>query len=252
MSKYIFMIKRIVACLFLITGSACAQIESANQLLVVVSPDWHSTVAKMYLFDRTESGWIQNNVPWNVNLGDSGLAWGEGLQQIPDGGRIKEEGDRCSPAGIFELGDIYGYGETAPNGVAYPYHQSSRTLHCVDDTGSVFYNTLIDEGDVLRDAVGHLPWKSSEMMVLDSADYKFVIPVKMNPRAIPGKGSCVFLHLASHSVPPTAGCTSMEEDRMMFLMQWLDQEKHPLLVQLPKSEFNRYLIEWHLPLPSRN
>ena len=233
-------------------GSAIAQIETTKQLIIAVAPDWNSTTGTMYLFEMSNDGWIQSNMPWKVNFGDSGLVWAEGIHENPDGVRMKVEGDHRSPAGVFELGDIYGYGAEAPSGVTYPYHQSTRTLHAVDDRNSVFYNSLVDENDVVRDSTGHLPWKSSEHMVIDSVDYKFTIPVRMNPQAIPGKGSCIFLHLESISAPATLGCTSMAEPNMIFLMQWLNLEKKPLLVQLPKAEFMKYLVEWHLPVPSRN
>jgi len=35
-------------------------------------------------------------------------------------------------------------------------------------------------------------------------------------------------------------------------MQWLDPQKDPLLVQVPMSVFNQYLLEWNLPLLSKN
>ena len=244
--------RRFLLFFFCCFGSAIAQIETSQQLIIAVAPDWNSTTGTMYLFEMSNDGWIQSNMPWKVNFGDSGLAWAEGLHENPDGVRMKAEGDHRSPAGVFELGAIYGYGSEAPTGVAYPYHQSTRTLHAVDDGNSVFYNSLVDEMDVVRDSVGRLPWKSSELMVIDSIDYKFAMPVRMNPHTVPGKGSCIFIHLERLSAPATLGCTSMAEPNMIFLMQWLNSEKKPLLVQLPKTEFAKYLMEWQLPVPSRN
>lgn len=237
--------------LFFFSRSA-AQIENANQLVLVVAPDWNSTFGLMYLFNRTDEGWLQYNVPWKVMLADSGLAWGIGLHSNPTGEREKVEGDRRSPAGVFELGDFFGYDSLPPPGIRFPYRQATKLLHCVDDTGSVFYNSLIAENEVKRDSAGKLPWKSSEVMKLDSGYYKYGIVIRHNPQSIPGKGSCIFIHVAGFDSSGTSGCTALSEKDMVFLMRWLDPEEHPLFVQLPASAFRKYLIEWNLPLLLKN
>jgi len=229
-----------------------AQIEKAQQLVIVVAPTWNSSAGMMYLFDKSPDGWMQKNIPWKVGLGDSGLAWGIGLHKVPQGARDKAEGDRRSPAGVFELGDFFGYDSTPPPGVRFPYRQATKQLHCIDDTGSVFYNSLVGEDQVLRDSLGRLPWKSSETMKLDSVDYKYGIIVRHNPQAIPGKGSCIFIHLGRNDSSTTSGCTAVGEKDMLFLMQWLDPAKNPLLVQLPEEVFRRVLVDWDLPLLLKN
>jgi len=237
---------------FFPVSPCAAQIENAMQLVLVVAPDWNSTAGAMYLFNRTDEGWTQYNIPWKVILADSGLAWGIGLHTDPPGERTKAEGDRRSPAGVFELGDFFGYDSVPPSGIRFPYRRATKVLHCVDDTGSVFYNSLIAENDVIRDSAGRLPWKSSEVMRPDSGYYKYGIVVRHNPHSIPGKGSCIFLHLISFDSSATSGCTAMGERNLLFLMQWLDPEEHPLLVQLPAAAFRRYLVEWNLPLLLKN
>ena len=82
--------------------------------------------------------------------------------------------------------------------------------------------------------------------------YKYGIVVKHNPHSIPGKGSCIFLHIIGSDSSATSGCTAMGEGNLLFLMQWLDPEEHPLLVQLPASAFREYLLEWNLPLLLKN
>ena len=239
--------------LFLISSPATvAQIEDANQLVLVVAPTWNSNFGTMYLFERDGDGWMQRNIPWRVSLADSGLAWGIGLHRIPVGEREKVEGDRRTPAGVFELGDFFGYDSMPPPRIRFPYRQATKVLHCVDDTVSVFYNSFVGENQVLRDSTGKLPWRSSEIMRLDSSDYKYGIVVRHNPRALPGKGSCIFLHVSRVDGSATSGCTAMNEDRILLLMQWLDPAKHPRLVQLPAVAFRRYLIDWDLPLLLKN
>ncbi len=251
----IIRMKMIFLALIILSTSLFAQMEhrfgidQSKQLVVVVAKDWNTDNGQLYLFEQNDSNeWSQTAGPWNVMLGDSGLAWGVGLYDNPPGERQKREGDHRSPAGVFELGDFFGYDSIPPTGVRFPYHYATKTLHCVDDTGSVFYNSLVDESQVIRDSAGHLPWNSSEVMRLDSVDYKYGIVVKHNPRAIPGMGSCIFLHLNSYSHSPTVGCTAMEEDQMLQLMRWLDPEKYPLLVQLPVDAYYARLTNWNLPV----
>jgi L,D-peptidoglycan transpeptidase YkuD (ErfK/YbiS/YcfS/YnhG family) len=246
--KFLYFILILISYLFSLSSVAQAQIESAGQLVLVVAPEWNSKTGTMYLFDRTDEGWSQYNVPWKVILGDSGLAWGIGIHTNPANDRVKIEGDHRSPAGVFELGEFFGYDSTPPPRIRFPYRQATKAVHCVDDTGSLFYNSFIGENQVVRDSAGKLPWKSSEAMRLDSVDYKYGIVVRHNPRAIPGKGSCIFLHLMRADSSATTGCTAMGEDNMLFLMQWLDPEKHPLFVELPAATFREYLLNWNLPL----
>lgn len=246
--KFLYFILILLSSLLSLSSVAHAQIESAGQLVLVVAPEWNATTGTMYLFDRTDQGWSQYNVPWKVILGDSGLAWGIGIHTNPPNDRLKIEGDHRSPAGVFELGEFFGYDSIPPPGIRYSYRQATKTVHCVDDTGSLFYNSFVGENQVVRDSVGRPPWKSSEVMRLDSVDYKYGIVVRQNPRAIPGKGSCIFLHLMRADSSATTGCTAMGEDNMLFLMQWLDPEKHPLFVELPGVTFRKYLLDWNLPL----
>ncbi|MGA7159440.1 MAG: L,D-transpeptidase family protein [Bacteroidota bacterium] len=231
---------------------AAAQIENADQLVLVVAPDWNSNFGSMYLFNRTDEGWLQYNIPWKVMLADSGLAWGIGLHTNPPGERVKVEGDRRSPAGVFELGDFFGYDSLPPPGIHFPYRQATKLLHCIDDTSSVFYNSFIGENEVKRDSTGGLPWRSSEVMKMDSIYYKYGIVIRHNPHSIPGKGSCIFLHVIGVDSSATSGCTAMSEQNLLFLMQWLDPEERPLIVQLPAPAFRKYLLDWNLPLLLKN
>ncbi|MEJ2489338.1 MAG: hypothetical protein P8Y50_06050 [Sulfurovaceae bacterium] len=52
-------------------------------------------------------------------------------------------------------------------------------------------------------------------------------------KAVPLKGSCIFLHIKSI---PTMGCTAMSEEAMLELLKWLDPAKAPILIQAPKGE----------------
>ena len=45
----------------------------------------------------------------------------------------------------------------------------------------------------------------------DDALYTWVVEVRHNPAAIPGGGSCIFLHVWDGPADTTVGCTAMPE-----------------------------------------
>lgn len=230
--------KKIFFFILLFAGSLSAQIETAEQLVVAIADDWDSNAGRIYLFDKTENGWKKYNESWNVSFGRAGLGWGIGLHNIPKDEYLKVEGDKRSPAGIFELGALYGLKKSAPGGVRYPYQPLTNLTRCVDDTASKAYNTIIEESPTTKD------WTSDEEMGRVDPDYRYVLVVKHNPGSEKGKGSCIFLHVVN---TPTTGCTAMDEEDMLTLLRWLDPKKKILIVQLPHSVYHSMRTAWKLP-----
>lgn len=219
--------------------AAPSPIAGAKQLIVVVSPEWNSVNAEMTRYELHGAKWQRVGVPQAVILGRSGLAWGSGLNHETGEGPMKHEGDGKSPAGVFPLGTSFGF---APRSNArLPYLQLRDTTECVDDVKSVHYNTIVD-----RAAVAAIDWSSSEKM-RSIPVYEHGIVVLHNDPPKPGGGSCIFLHLVSPKNAPTSGCTSMPPAAMDALLKWLDPEQRPLLVQLPKAEYDRLRPLWQLP-----
>lgn len=216
-------------------GSSYAQENNAEQLIVVVTQSWNDNHAILYRFEKLQDSWNLVSHGDSVSIGKTGLAWGIGLHKNLSEGPIKMEGDKKSPAGIFELGNIYGWDEQAPEGVTYPYNNISSLTRCVDDPHSSVYNTIVEE-------TAKKDWNSAERMKIN--DYRYLIVVKHNPDNIPGKGSCIFLHLNN---TPTVGCTAMNDNVMLTLMHWLSPKKKVLLVQLPKNIYTQVQTEWRLP-----
>ncbi len=103
--------------------------DSVMQLVVAVADGWNSPKAKLMAFSRTGGG-----APWQpawtnqkpVNLGKSGLAWGNGVLPVPHGEPgvpSKREKDLRAPAGLFRIGTLYGYQPQALPGVRLPTYQ---------------------------------------------------------------------------------------------------------------------------------
>jgi L,D-peptidoglycan transpeptidase YkuD (ErfK/YbiS/YcfS/YnhG family) len=221
--------------------------QESRQAVVVVSEEWTSTLATLTLFQRpaSDSAWRQEGSPLTVAIGGGGMAWGNGIQQKIFSFPMKREGDRATPAGIFQLPYAFGYQSASSlENLHIPYVQLTTSLECVDDPGSRFYNRIVDGSTQARRR-----WKSSEQMRRDDdSDYKLGVVVAQNYYSpIPYCGSCVFIHVSDDSLPPTYGCTALPIKDMERLVRWLDAKKHPVLIALPRDEYRRRQKEWDLP-----
>jgi D-alanyl-D-alanine dipeptidase len=230
-------------------GGAFRVPDSTAQLLVVTSESWPATTGKLRLFTRAGAGaWQQEGAAIEVVLGRGGMGVGRGLLQRSEGavlgGPEKREGDGRSPAGVFSLGSATGYQDPldAP-GARWPYRPANERLRCVDDAKSPLYNQL-----ALAPESGAPPWSSDEHMRRDDDLYAFTVFVEHNTApATPGGGSCIFLHVWRGPGSTTAGCTAMARSALELLLEQLNPDTRPLLVQLPADVYRRVAQRWKLP-----
>jgi len=203
----------------------------SSQLLFVTTKDWNTKEGTLQRYERValnDKRWVKLGEPINIILGRNGLGWGKGLHTTPkDAKYIKKEGDGKAPAGLFSLGNGFGYSDFA---IDFPYSTYKRTDHCVDDSKSQWYNQIIDSKKITKD------YKSFEHMKLTNHLYKYGITVNHNPEQISNAGSCIFMHIRSENGKGTAGCTAMKENQIKTILTWLKEKKKPLLLQLPNEE----------------
>lgn len=220
----------------------------SRQLVLAIGANWAATTARIRLFERgtATAPWRPVADSFEASLGRAGLAWGRGLAPLGREGPTKKEGDGKAPAGIFDLREAIGYEPAAPPGTRLRYRQAIPDLRCVDDPASSFYNQLVDESRVSKD------WASAERMRREDDLYRLVVWVGHNDRpALPGGGSCIFLHLRASPGSVTEGCTAIAAEAMQWLLRWLDPAARPLLVQLPETLWAQLAREWGLPPPQR-
>jgi L,D-peptidoglycan transpeptidase YkuD (ErfK/YbiS/YcfS/YnhG family) len=218
----------------------------ARQVLVGIAKDWDSDKALLWAMDRTDQGWVQAfDAPIEVLLGRNGLAWGRGVEPVKaPGDRVKHEGDRRTPAGIFKVGRIYGAPEKLPGGSTYPYRQVGPWDAWVDDLKNPYYNRhyVAKPGKVP-------PWFESQRMRLGDAAYEFRIEIRHNADPpVPGFGSAIFFHIRRGEDRPSSGCTVMARPELIKVIQWLREDRNPYYVILPKAEYDRYQESWGLPV----
>jgi L,D-peptidoglycan transpeptidase YkuD (ErfK/YbiS/YcfS/YnhG family) len=220
--------------------------DETNQLLVVISPAWDDPHARLQRFARDARGeWQAEGASVEVMLGRSGLGWGRGVAPAAKdlGGPEKREGDGRSPAGVFRLLEATGYAPEPPVGTTLAYRQATPELRCVDDPTSPSYNQLVMAPDGAPP-----PWSSDEQMLRDDDLYVRTIVVEHNRApAVPGGGSCIFLHVWRGPGSPTVGCTAMEAPALGALLPWLEAGRRPLLVQLPAEVYSALQSRWKLP-----
>jgi len=222
-----------------------AEIEASQQLVVVITPSWTSTVGTMTRFERAAptAAWSRLESPIPLVVGRTGIAWGVGFDDVSTEGPHKHEGDGKAPAGIFPLDMAFGFApRDSMRSVLLPYAQLLPTTDCVDDTTSAHYNTVVD-----RAAVSLVEWNSAEHM-RQVPQYEIGVIVGYNASPpVKGRGSCIFLHIWTGPDSHTAGCTAFDEAKLREVMLWLDPHKRPLLVQLTADEYKKLRASWRLP-----
>ncbi len=218
-------------------------------MLRVVATDWQSSKAHLQCFQRMhdQALWQETGPAVPVSLGRNGLAWGRGLHpESIQSGRQKQEGDGCSPAGIFRLSGLFGAlspGSQGAKRLGMPYFQTSDNLKAIDDPASRYYNQIVKE--TLCEVID---WNSHEEMRRPDHRYDMgaIIAHNVSP-CVPGAGSCIFLHIWEAPGIPTAGCTAGSPEHIRTICEWLDARASPVLVQLTESEYLTRRADWQLP-----
>jgi hypothetical protein len=220
----------------------------------VKTASWQAQEGRLvrYLRDDASSPWRTDGTPINVVLGRGGLGWGRGLMPIPTREDapvpFKQEGDGRSPAGLFPLGTIF-----AEKPVIEPHHLPVRittdSLYCDDRPESATYNQAIAlNASAARNCSQGDTGCPSERLKRSDGIYKQFIWVNYNSSpTVKLAGSCIFLHLHHADRSPTTGCTTVSPDEMQELIEWLEPQKYPLLLQLPQSEFATAAAAMKLP-----
>jgi len=241
------------ACLLALPAGAIASplsLHEARQLVVVITPSWDEPTGRLYTFERSDNGWQQHGAGFAVALGRNGSAWGMGLHPAQPGEwPRKREGDGRSPAGVFTIGQAFGYVPHIDS--PWFYQQMQATHYCMDVAASPLYNRIVDSHEVGAETVA----ASTEPMRLDlhnNGDVRYALGfvIEHNQDNIPERGSCIFAHLWRQPGEGTAGCTAMSPEHMTALLAWLKPEAGPRFVLLPQAEYQRLHHDWGLPSPT--
>jgi L,D-peptidoglycan transpeptidase YkuD (ErfK/YbiS/YcfS/YnhG family) len=245
------------ACVLLALLAGCAHAPSreasrwsnAQQLVLVTIDGWHDVHGTLRRYERVDGrAWQQTGPSEPVVIGRAGAGWGLGLNDRPAGGPDKREGDGRSPAGVFAIGDAFGYAPRTDTGLHYDAMDAGD--YCIDSSDSPLYNRIVDTAQ----AGPGIASQSTEPMRRDlhaegDQRYRLGFVIAHNAGAVPKAGSCIFGHLWHSPDSTTAGCTAMAPDTMQALLGWLDARRRPVFVLLPRAEYDRLWRAWALPRP---
>lgn len=227
-------------------GEAPLTWHDARQLVLVTTSGWDADHGTMRTYSKAEGGWQSAASPVAVTVGRSGSAWGAGLHPSAQTGPIKQEGDGRSPAGVFSIGEAFGYAPSVPTALTYRGMRESD--YCIDVSASPFYNRIVDANAVGKAAIeGSTEPMRRDLHVNEDQRYKIGFVIEHNIKGTPAAGSCIFAHLWKQPGEPTSGCTAMQESTMRNLLAWLRPDRHPIFVLLPEAEYERLKGEWRLP-----
>jgi L,D-peptidoglycan transpeptidase YkuD (ErfK/YbiS/YcfS/YnhG family) len=220
--------------------------QASRQMVLVITPDWNADHGVLRAYERSGHGWKAIVDAQPVTVGHSGSAWGIGLNAPQAEGPQKHEGDGRAAAGVYRIGEVFGYAAKADTRM--PYEAMRDTDWCVDVDGSPYYNQIVDTKKVGEKAVEGASEPMRRDLHLDGDQlYKIGFVIEHNANGKAGGGSCIFAHLWRSPTDATAGCTAMPEPVMRQLLAWMKPEEQPVFVLLPQSEYARLQSAWHLP-----
>jgi L,D-peptidoglycan transpeptidase YkuD (ErfK/YbiS/YcfS/YnhG family) len=155
------------------------------------------------------------------------MAWAYAFRAFAKNGeRIKVEGDKRAPAGIFRIGRSFGFAPSSrPN-----YLQIKEGSVCVDDLESAAYNTITTRAKVGAMTHGENMWRVPAYRNGLAVDY----PTNRRVRA----GSCIFIHIRTAAATGTAGCVAVPEPQVMALQDF--SEAGAVLAILPEAARARF------------
>ncbi|HKA87816.1 MAG TPA: L,D-transpeptidase family protein [Haliangiales bacterium] len=207
-----------------------------DRLVVVRAAGWDATAGEVVRFTRAKAGWAPAGAPVRAELG-KGLAWGRGVVAVDRPGPKKEEGDGRTPAGLFRVGDAFGYADR-PDGVALAWRRMGNGDVCVDDPGSRHYNRFARDED--KD------WASAEVMRRADDLYELGAVILHNADAVPRAGSCIFFHVARRRGSPTVGCVALPRADLLSLLRFMAPDRTVVAI-LPDEAYLALRGAWGLP-----
>ncbi len=182
--------------------------RNCRQLMVVKGEGNRATLS---FYENREGVWVENTA-----LAGDGFLGKNGLTQV------KAEGDKCTPTGLYPIGDCFYQTEQPPQtGLnSFPLKEGS---YWVDDPDSMYYNAYV-EGDENKD------WNSAERMwEIPGYEYGFVIGY--NASRTKGAGSAIFFHIGENY---TAGCVATNKKLVLSYLEVLDKQQNPYILMIPQ------------------
>ncbi|MGN1400425.1 MAG: SH3 domain-containing protein [Bacillus sp. (in: firmicutes)] len=188
-----------------------------KQLILVTANGYNTSTAEIRTFEKDSKGNWKPVLTVKGHIGKNGFATQQNMK----------EGGKRSPIGKYTIGTAFG--RYANPGTKLNYRKITSDDVWVDDPTSKLYNTWQSK----KKTQGQ--WKSAENMNVLPYNYGFVINYNMS--RTPYKGSAIFFHVGNGY---TLGCTATSEANVKSILNWLDPNQKPVIIQTPINELNKY------------
>lgn len=148
------------------------------------------------------------------------------------------EGSVTTPLGQFNLGIAFG---THDLNISYPYIKTSVNHYWVDDSNSKYYNNLVSLNEPINTFdypyiinSNQKEFSSAEHLIDYPKQYEYAVYIEYNVDGEKyedgvGKGSAIFLHCLGDK-GYTGGCVAIPKEDMLFILNFLDRNKHPQII----------------------
>ena len=130
--------------------------------------------------------------------------------------KCKKEGDKKTPKGIFKIENLYFRKDRK--------EKPLTLLRCIEirkDMGwcdDIFFPKKYNKLFKIEKKVKH------EKLKRRDNKYDFLIPIQYNfKKPVPGKGSCIFIHLTK-DYKPTAGCIALKEKDFLIMLKLIKKK----------------------------
>ena len=130
--------------------------------------------------------------------------------------KFKKEGDLKTPKGTYQIENLYYRKDRLekPKTKLKCVEINKDMGWCDDVNSKKYYNKLIN----IKSKLHH------ENLFRKDHKYDLFIPIKYNfKKIIPGRGSCIFLHLTS-SYKPTAGCLALSKKDFIIMLRLINKK----------------------------
>ena len=128
----------------------------------------------------------------------------------------KKEGDKKTPKGIFELENLYFRKDRIRKPIT--------SLKCVEIKKNMGWCNDINNPNKYNKLIKVNKESRHEKLARKDHKYDLLIPIKYNfKKPIPGRGSCIFIHLTKN-YKPTAGCIALKKKDFLILLKIIQKK----------------------------
>lgn len=198
-------------------------LEESAQIITVTPVKTSKSWAKLRLYEKVDGNYRKVYHDMKAYIGLNGFKPVKNAElTATERMKYKCEGDNATPAGIYTISSLFGWGENA--GFAMPYRQTKRDDYWVSSAKKEEYNVL-----ATRKGGPSKSWTVYEKLDLPEYKYAAVIDYNNGPDRIVNNGSAIFLHISGDR-DYTSGCVSLSEGNLLKVLKWLKPESKPVIV----------------------